>query len=137
MARRITVLSAEDRLAIEALHKAWLNAELRGDTSALLQLCTPAPVWLPPNESPLSGKAAIRAWLEDQPHATVRRIDIDDLAISGLGSFAWKLASFRTTLEGPAGTGAAVVTGVHGWLLQRDDAGAWRIAVVTWTVAAA
>jgi len=81
-------------------------------------------------------QGAILGWLEDQPHATVRRIDIDDLAISGLGSFAWKLATFRTTLEGPADTGARVVTGVHGWLLQRDDAGAWRIAVVTWTAAA-
>jgi hypothetical protein len=66
----------------------------------------------------------------------VRRIDVDDLAISGLGSFAWKLATFRTTVEGPADRGASVVTGVHGWLLQRDDAGAWRIAVVTWTTAA-
>jgi hypothetical protein len=64
----------------------------------------------------------------------VRRIDIDDLAISGLGPFAWKLATFRTTVEGPADEGAEIVTGVHAWLLQRDDAGAWRIAVVTWTV---
>jgi ketosteroid isomerase-like protein len=131
------VLSAEDRFAIEALHNEWLNAELRCDTSALLQLCTAAPVWLPPNEAPLCGRAAILGWLEDQPRATVRRIDIDDLAISGLGSFAWKVAAFRTTLEGPADTVAAVVTGVHGWLLQRDDAGAWWIAVVTWTAAAA
>jgi ketosteroid isomerase-like protein len=131
------MLSAEDRLAIEALHNEWLKAELRRDVSALLQSCTAAPVWLPPNEAPLCGRAAILNWLEEQPHATVRRIDIDHLAIDGLSSFAWKLATFRTTLEGPADTGAGVVTGAHGWLLQRDDAGAWRIAVVTWTMATA
>ncbi len=132
-----TVLSAEDRFAIETLHNDWLNAEMRRDTSALLQLCTAAPVWLPPNEAPLCGRAEILQWLERQAEASVRRIDIDDLAISGSGSFALKLATFRTTVEGPAGADCGVITGVHGWLLQRDDAGVWRIAVVTWTVAAA
>ena len=102
---RGTVLSAEDRFEIEALHKAWMDAELRGDSSALLQLCAAAPVWLPPNEAPLCGAEAIRRWLEDQPQATVRRIDIDDLTIHGIGSFAWKLATFRTTLDGPADAG--------------------------------
>ena len=131
------MLSAEDSFAIEALHNEWLNAELRRDMSALLQLCTPAPVWLPPNEAPLCGRAAILKWLEEQPHATVRRIDIDHLAIDGLSSFAWKLATFRTTLESPANASAEVVTGAHGWLLQRDETGAWRIAVVLWTTAAA
>ena len=117
------MLCAEDRLAIEALHNEWLNAELRRDTSALLQLCTAMPVWLPPNESPLCGRAAIVSWLEEQPHATVRHIDIDDLAIAGLGSIAWKLATFHTTVDGPADAGTIVVTGAHGWLLQRDEAG--------------
>ena len=131
------MLSAEDRFAIEALHTEWLNAELRRDTAAMLQVCTAAPVWLPPNEAPLCGRAAILGWLEGQPHVTVRSIDIDDLAISGIGSFAWKLATFRTTFEDPANSGVGVVTGTHGWLLQRDDAGTWRIAVVTWSAVAA
>jgi ketosteroid isomerase-like protein len=87
------VLSAEDRLAIEALHRAWLDAELRGDASALLDLCTPTPVWLPPSDAPLCGKEAILHWLGDQPYTAVLRIDIDELAIAGVGSFAWKLAS--------------------------------------------
>lgn len=128
------MLSPEDRFAIEMLHNQWLNAELRGDTSALLELCTASPVWLPPNEPPLCGRVAILRWLEEQAHAAVRRIDIEELAISGLGPFAWKLATFRTTVAGPADADSEVVTGVHGWLLQRDDAGAWRVAVVTWTV---
>ena len=131
------MLSAEDRLAIEALHNAWLNAELGHDVSALLQLCTAAPVWLPPNEPPLCGRAAVLNWLERQPSATVRRIDIDHLTIDGLGSLAWKLAAFRTTFESPGAAVAGVVTGAHAWLLQRNEAGAWRIAVVTWTTAAA
>jgi ketosteroid isomerase-like protein len=128
------VLSDQDRFAIETLHNDWLNAELRHDTSALLQLCTATPVWLPPSEAPLCGRAAILRWLEEQAHATVRRIDIDDLTISGLGPFASKVATFRTTVEGPADEDPEIVTGMHAWLLQRDDAGAWRIAVVTWTV---
>jgi ketosteroid isomerase-like protein len=132
---RATVLSAEDRFEIEALHKAWLDAELRGDSSALLQLCGAAPVWLPPNEAPLCGVAAILQWLEDQPQATVRRIDIDDLTIGGIGSFAWKLATFRTTLDSPADASVEIVSGSHAWLLQRDDAGAWLIGVVAWIIA--
>ena len=125
----------QDRVAIEGLHTAWLNAELRGDSSGLLQLCTTAPVWLPPNELPLCGRTAIMEWLEQQPEAAVSRIDIDDLVISGVGGFAWKLAAFRTTLEAPGGGEAGVVTGAHTWLLQRGDGGAWRIAVVAWTIA--
>ena len=124
---------AEDRVAIEALHRAWLDAELRGDSSALLQLCTPTPVWLPPNDAPLCGTASILRWLGDQPHTAVLRIDIDDLTVSGVGSFAWKLAMFRTTVEGPSGN-AVTVTGSHAWLLQRDVSGGWRISVVVWTI---
>jgi ketosteroid isomerase-like protein len=129
------VLSAEDRFAIEALHREWLNAELRCDTAAMLQVCTSTPIWLPPNEAPLCGRAAILNWLEQQSHATVQSIEIEDLAISGSGSFACKLATFRTTFEAPDNRGVGVVTGTHGWLLQRDDAETWRVAVVTWTVA--
>jgi ketosteroid isomerase-like protein len=133
-AERVVVISAEDRSAIEALHRAWLDAELRGDSPALLQFCTPVPVWLPPNQMPLCGRAAILQWLGRQPPAAVLRIDIDDLEISGTGSFAWKAATFRTTFAAPGESGAGIVTGSHGWLLQHDDAGQWRISVVAWTI---
>jgi ketosteroid isomerase-like protein len=128
------VMLAEDRLAIEALHRAWLDAEPRGESSSLLDSCTAAPVWLPPNEAPLRGRADILRWLGSQPPAAILRIDIDELAISGIGPLASKLASFRTTVKGPGGAGAGVVTGSHAWLLQRDDAGDWRISVVAWTI---
>lgn len=129
------MFSAEDRVAIEQLHTAWLDAELRGHSAGLLEFCTAVPVWLPPNEAPLCGRAAIRDWLGDQPATAVRQIDITDLTISGLGPFAWKAAAFRTTFESPADAGTRTVTGTHGWLLQRDDAAAWRIAVVAWALA--
>jgi ketosteroid isomerase-like protein len=132
--KRGYVLSVSDYSAIEALHKAWLRAELRGHPTALLGFCTPVPVWLPPNEPPLCGAPAILHWLEDQTAGTVQRIDIDHLEITGIGSFACKLATFRTTLQNPADAGAAVVTGTHTWLLQRDDGGSWRIGVVAWTI---
>jgi len=128
------VLSAEDRAAIEALHHAWLSAELRGDVTALLGFCTSVPVWLPPNEPPLCGAAAIQHWLEHQPHATLRRIDIHHLEISGIGSFACKHAIFRSVVDSAEGS-TVVVNGVHSWLLQRDDAGVWRVWVVAWTIA--
>jgi ketosteroid isomerase-like protein len=127
------VIAAQDRVAIETLHRRWLDAELRGESSALLQLCTPAPVWLPPNAPPLCGTAAILRWLEEQPRVAVRRIEIDGLEISGGGSLAWKAAAFRTTFEGPAGE-IGVATGSHVWLLQRNAAGEWRISVVAWTI---
>lgn len=128
------MLSAEDRAAIGDLHRAWLDAELRGDSSPLLHFCTAAPVWLPPNEAPLCGRSAIVRWLGDQPRIAVVRIDIDDLAIAGSGSFASKLATFRTTVQSPGDARATVITGSHGWLLQRDAPGAWRISVVAWII---
>jgi ketosteroid isomerase-like protein len=128
------MLSAEDRAAIEDLHRSWLDAELRGDSSALLDFCTAAPVWLPPNQAPLCGRAAIVRWLGDQPRIEVVRIDIDHLAIAGTASFASKLASFRTTVQSPGEACASVTTGSHGWLLQRDAGGTWRISVVAWII---
>lgn len=129
------MLSTEDRAAIEAVHHAWLDAELRADSRAVLQLCTEVPVWMPPNEPPLCGRRAILRWLGNQPDAAVLQIDIEDLEISGSDSFAWKVATFRTTLEGPAGAGRQIVTGSHAWLLRRDHDGTWRVSVVTWTIA--
>ena len=129
------MLSAEDRFAVEQLHAAWLDAELQGHSTALLELCTAAPVWLPANEAPLCGRGAILEWLDNQPEVTVRRIDIDKLAICGLGPFACKVASFRTTLENRGDRVPLIVSGTHGWLLQRDDA-AWKIAVAVWTMTA-
>ena len=92
------------------------------------------PVWFPPNEPPLCGKAAILLWLEDQSERTVRRIEIADIQIFGIGSLACKLASFRTMMENQADDGPAVVTRNHAWLLQRYTTGAWQISFVTWTI---
>lgn len=128
------MFSDQDRSAIEALHAAWLNAERQGRSAAVLEFCTAAPVWLPPGEAPLCGRAAIQAWLDAQPATTLLRIDISDLTIAGLGTCAWKAATFRTTMANPADGGAVTISGTHGWLLQRDDVGAWRIAVVTWAI---
>ena len=129
-------LIEEDRLAIEGVHGAWLNAELRGDWPALPAVLHSGACLGPPNEAALCGRTAILDWLEDQPVATVRRIVIDDLAISGLGGFAWKLPTFPTTVESVGRSDGEVVTGAHGWLLQRDDTRARRIAVVAWTIGA-
>jgi ketosteroid isomerase-like protein len=92
-------------------------------------------VWLPPNEPPLSGKPAILQWLAGQAAAAIARIDIDDLQIFGTGSYACKLARFRTTMAAPSADGAMVVSGTHGWLLHRNAAGDWRVGVVEWTIA--
>lgn len=128
------MLTAADRAAIEQLHAAWLSAELHGDPAALLDLCTAAPVWLPPGEPPLCGRASILDWLDGHPPAALLRVDIDGVTISGAGPFGCKVAGFRTTFEEPAGGGARTISGTHVWLLRRDDAGAWRIAVVSWTI---
>jgi ketosteroid isomerase-like protein len=129
------MLSDEDRHAIETLHQAWLDAELRVGPSALLDLCTPSTVWLPPHATPLCGQVAIRQGLETQFQPVLRRIEIDALTICGGGSFALKSATFRTVLEHPVDNGSDVVTGSHAWLLQRDERGSWRISVVAWVIA--
>jgi hypothetical protein len=88
---------------------------------------------MPPDEAPLCGRSAILGWLRAQPRTTVHRIDIAGLLISGAGRFASKLATFRTTFEDPV-DGIGVVTGTHAWLLQRNGAGEWHVAVVTWAI---
>lgn len=128
------MLSTNDCNAIEALHEAWLDAEVRADFSAMLQLCTAAPIWLPPDAAPLCGRLAIRQWLNAHPPSHIQRVEIVGLEISGVGPFASKLAHFRTILKGEDGATVEVVTGSHGWLLQRDDQGTWRVAVVAWTI---
>jgi uncharacterized protein (TIGR02246 family) len=127
------MLSPDDRRAIEQVHGAWLDAELRGDASALLDLCASSPVWLPPGAPPVVGRTAIREWLASQPAAEIRRIDIRNLTIAGSGVLAVKTAGFVTTVAAIGGD-AQVFHGSHVWVLRRDEAGVWRVAVVAWLV---
>ena len=53
-----SLLASPDIHAIRALHDKWIDAELRGDIAAVLELCTDDVRWMVPNGAPVAGKAA-------------------------------------------------------------------------------
>lgn len=89
-----SVLSEADELSIRRLHDAWLQAELRGDAEAVLDLCTQDIAWVPPSGPPTFGRDAGR----DLLLASVVRllsIQITDFELDGADGRAIKVCRYE------------------------------------------
>ena len=130
----LMALAPPDLAAIAQLEQRWLACEIAGHADALLELCCPDVVWLPPGRPPIRGKAAVREWLASS-RDRIDDIDITRVAIDGHGFGAYKIASFRTRCV-PCGSNEAVtLTGWHLWVLERSVESGWRVATVVWSLA--
>jgi uncharacterized protein (TIGR02246 family) len=114
--------------AIRRLHDAWIAAELRGDSEAVLCLCTPDVRWLVPGRPPLEGREAARQLLRA---AQVDLLDIrtSDVRVEHSGELALKTSRYETRYR--AGGQERVARGTHLWILRREG-GTWRVRLVTW-----
>jgi uncharacterized protein (TIGR02246 family) len=74
----VSELSSHDLQAIADLHKRWIDAELAGDSLAVLRLCTDDVVWIPPDSPVLEGREAIIRWLK-RAEVQIISIEISDL----------------------------------------------------------
>ena len=126
------MLADVDIRAIQRLQRRWLDEELAGHSSAILDLCTEDVVWMPPAGLALRGKAVVQAWL-NAPSARIEDICLSNVRIDGQGLVAYKVADYRTRWI-PAGSNQTVTTdGSHLWVLLGQTDSTWSVALVAWS----
>lgn len=99
------------------------------DWDAWIELVADNAVYLPPTESAVVGRSAIREWIDAFPHVDEMTLTIND--IIGEGELAVVRGSFATTVTGDDG----VSVSDHGkyievWGKQAD--GSWRLVRDIW-----
>jgi len=114
--------------AIRQVHDAWIAAELRRDIEGMLRLCTPDVRWLVPGGAALEGLEAGRELLQ-AARGELLDIRAGDLRVEHSGELAFKTSRYETRYRKSGREGVA--RGTHLWIL-RLEAGAWRVALVTW-----
>ncbi len=120
---------ASDIAAIHEVHAAWLAAELAGDPTGMLALCTDDVRWLIPQSVPRVGKAAVLEFLRAMD-AQLEAIHMCDVTIEVSGNLAYKTACYVTRYRLAGDRDVRVGRGTHLWILRRCDA-TWRVALVT------
>ena len=114
-----------DQAAVSATLRRYVAASNAGDAAALADLYTEDALLLPPDEEPVLGRAAIRAFWDDgtEPGMTVRTIRT--VVRNGLSYVAG-----RYNL--PATDSEAADSGKYLLALERQPDGRWAVAVDIW-----
>jgi uncharacterized protein (TIGR02246 family) len=129
-------LTDKDRTAIRALESAFVQAWLRDDTTAVLQLFHPDAILFPPGAEPVEGLRAIRAywWPTDGSHTRITSFTRRVQEIEG----SRELAYFRGTamlgwVYKKAGKATAQTSRSTDLVLVTPDAGGrWLIHRQMW-----
>lgn len=122
-------LSDSDTAAIRARSETFQRLAEANDWDSWIELIADNAVYLPPNETAVVGKPAVREWVNAFPHVEEMVLTIND--IIGEGDLAVVRGSYSMTVVDDAG---ASVTDkgkyIEVWGRQAD--GAWRIVRDIW-----
>lgn len=122
--------------AIEKLHKIDQEASIKGDFDTLLTLMTDDCVLLPPDQSPIKGRDAIREYMKEQKEQ-LHNIEITEYShdfqeIKILGEWAYEWGYFSNAAR-PAGGGETIrAKGKLFRILRRQADGSWKVARSIW-----
>jgi uncharacterized protein (TIGR02246 family) len=123
---------AADEAAIRNLGAEVVAAENAGDLDALMAGIAGNAIWLPPNESALTGKVAIREWMQNW----FDQFDLEETTateeVEVIGDWAFVRGTYEFTATPKAGGEAQQETGKYIWILQRQADGSWKFARVIW-----
>jgi uncharacterized protein (TIGR02246 family) len=126
-------LSSQDLEAIEEVHNRWIREELAGNGSQVIELCTDDVKWIPPNAPALVGKKAIAQYLNESL-VGLKDLNVKDVIIGGSGSVAYLTSSYHSRFVVEGQTEMQEATGTHLWILRKTGGGAWRVAIVAWSL---
>lgn len=126
-------LSGQDVDAIEAVHNRWIAEELAGNSSTVIGFCTDDVKWIPPDAPPLVGKQAIAQYLKDST-VKLKDVQVKEITIRGSGSVAYLTSAFLSRFVSEGQTEMQEATGTHLWVLRKTGDGAWRVAIVAWSL---
>ena len=126
-------LSGQDVDAIEEIHNRWIRKELAGNSSQVIELCTDDVRWIPPNSPPLVGKGAIAQYLNESS-VELKDVNVKEVVICGSGSVAYLTSGYHSRFVVEGDTEMQEATGTHLWVLRKTRGGAWRVAIVAWSL---
>jgi ketosteroid isomerase-like protein len=123
-------LSEYDLAAARAFASGDAALVMARDWNALAAEYAPDAVRMPPNQPPVQGRAAIRAWLDGLPPVTSFTFRLDD--VQGDGSVAYLRGTYTITVA-PPGTDPVSDTGKELVVLRRQADGSWLRQVDAWS----
>jgi uncharacterized protein (TIGR02246 family) len=113
-------------------HEEYLIAINANDLEGVLAMLTDDAVYLPPHEPAVSGKEAIRPWLEGYFAAFRTHWDKETLELVASGDWAIEYAAERVS-DTPIGGGEALEDVCKGLIIYRRQAdGRWKVARDMW-----
>lgn len=115
----------QDAAALRAMVDTHTQALLDHDADAFLATCDEDIVFFPPEEAPLHGKAACRAFLEEFPTPTSFAAEVSDA--HGDGDLAFTSGRVTGTFDDGQSSTLSFV-GVH----RRQADGSWRMIRDIW-----
>jgi uncharacterized protein (TIGR02246 family) len=120
-------LSQADGRKIEEAEQAAVKAALAKDFDAWSALFMTDGAVYPPNEPPVQGREAIRAWMEKLPPIT--EFTLKSAKVDGRGDLAYVMGAYTMTFAPPGAPGPVKDSGKYVTVLRRQADGRW-LAVV-------
>ena len=122
-------LSDSDLAAIREASASYQRHAIANDWDAWIGLIADDAVYLPPNEPAVSGRAAVRDWVDAFPHVDQLSLTIDD--IIGEGALAVVRGSFSLSVTDDAGV-SADDEGKYIEVWRRQADGSWKMVRDIW-----
>jgi uncharacterized protein (TIGR02246 family) len=135
----LSMSPASGKEEIERFNSHLQELHLKMDTPGIFALWADDGVDLMPEEAPLVGKKAIRAWVEDivakMPgyKVTKEEMEFHDIRVSGDWASEWGLE--HQVVQPPGGKPPIETWGKMALVLHREANGEWRIKQEMWNSA--
>jgi uncharacterized protein (TIGR02246 family) len=120
-------LSAADLKNIDDITQVAMNAALARDFATWAALFFEDAVIYPPNEPPVKGRAAIRAWLEKFPPMT--EFKLKNEKVEGREDLGYVLGTYSMTIIPLGAPGPVKDSGKFVTIVRRQPDGRWLCAV--------
>ena len=119
--------SEADKTVIRAAEDSFVAYGRSRRDSATASLYTENAILMPPNQGPVEGRAAIRAWFEHFP--AMSEFTLTPIEIDGNGDFAYVRGTYALTIAAAGGKAATPDHGKYVVIRRRQPDGKWLIAV--------
>ncbi len=120
--------------AINRERQTFLAALYSGDLDILMALWSEDGVVMPPNEPSVTGKEAIRSWLQDLLNQFAVQLTITSEEVEVFGDWAFVRTTYTTALTPKAGGEVVEESGKNIWIWKREVNGSWKLAHNIWNL---
>lgn len=118
----------QDEAQIRSLIAPWIHSCIERDWDALLAICSDSVVFAPPGEPQVSGRDAIRTWLDAFPVIKAFSFDFENVELSGPLAVAIGAGSMSVEIDGEQLDMSIKFSDV----LRKQPDGTWRFTHVIW-----